>query len=336
MELNSISLGDFTKLATVIWTKAKESVPEFARTSGIFKVIPIPSNTGNTREFSEIDLEEYAARKGQSDQAERAQVQQGYSKTMTSYRVAKDIGISYEMRTQNKYPEIVSRLTNLGKLAPNRMDLDLTHRITFAASTTYTDQDGQTVSTTVGDGYQLAYSAHTLAGSSTTFRNILANNPQLSRGGLEAIESLCVNETYNQFGEKMVMSFDILFTGDDPVTVNMAKELLKSTASVDSGVNTGVPNVYQTKYRHVVLPRLATDANGAPASTKYKYWGLVSSDHSTAYLGVWEEPHLKTPAALNAGEEFSTDDWNYGVRAGYGIVVVSASWFKLSLGDGSA
>lgn len=335
MELNAVTLSDFTKLANVLWQKGLDSVPQTMRKSGLFKEVPVPANSGNTREFSEIDAQEYAKRKGESDQADRAQVQQGYSKTMTMYRVALDIGISYEMRTQNKYPEVTARLTNLGRQVANRMDLDMAHRIGFAASTSYTDMDGQTVATTTGDGYALAYSAHTLAGSSTTFRNILANNPRLSKGALEAIERLQVEETYNQFGEKMVMPFDILWTTDDPNTVNTAKEYLQSTADVE-GSNSGVKNVYMAKYRHVILPRVATTAAGAPDSTKRYYWGTASSQYSTAYLGVWEEPRLKTPTEGANAEDFATDDWNYGARGGYGLAVVSAGWFKMSKGTGEA
>jgi hypothetical protein len=334
MELNTTSLSDFTKLATVIWQKAYDSVPQTMRNSGLFQVVPIPANSGNTREFSEIDTQEYAKRKGESDQADRASVQQGYSKVMTQYRVALDIGISYEMRTQNKYPEVTRRLTSLGEQVANRMDLDLAHRITFAASTSYEDMDGETVTTTVGDGYQLAYTAHTLAGSSTTFSNQLSGNPKLSKGALEGMERLIVEETLNQFGEKMVMPFDILWTTDDPNTVNTAKEYLQSTADVE-GANSGVKNVYMSKYKHVVLPRVATTAAGAVDSTKRYYWGLASSRYSTAYLGIWEEPHLKTPANLNAGEDFATDDWNFGTRGGYGIAIVSAAWFKFSTGLGA-
>jgi hypothetical protein len=168
-----------------------------------------------------------------------------------------------------------------------------------------------------------------------TYRNILSGNPKLSKGALESIERLVVEETYNQFGEKMTMPFDILWTTDDPNTVNTAKEYLQSTADVE-GAHAGIKNVYMSKYRHVVLPLVATDANGATDTDKRYYWGLASSKYSTAYLGVWEAPHLKTPSNLNAGEEFSTDDWNYGVRGGYGIVIVSAAWFKMSKGDGTA
>ena len=95
-------------------------------------------------------------------------------------------------------------------------------------------------------------------------------------------------------------------------------------------------NVYAAKYRHVVLPRVSCDANGVFSSTYRYYWGIASSQYSTLYLGVWEEPRLKMPANLNAGEEFSTDDWNFGARGGYGICTVNASWIKASKGDGSA
>lgn len=335
MELNTITLGDFVKLATVIFLKAADGVVEAARTSGMFRVETVPQNTGNTREYTEIDLEEYANYKGQSDQAARGKVQQGYSKTATLYRIAKDIGISYEMRTQNKYTEVIARLTNLGTLASKRMDLDLSHRITFGTATTYTDMDGRTIDVSVGDTLSLFNTAHTVRGSSVTYRNRLANNPVVSKGALEGIEKLVVEETINQFGEKKAITFDIIFSTDDPVTVNTIRELLKSTASV-SAPNAGVENVYQGKYRHVILPRIATTATGAVDSTKAKYWGLASSMMTSAYLGVHEEPRLKTPTPGSNAEDFATDDWNFGVRAGYFITVVTGSWIKFSSGDGTA
>jgi len=334
MEMNTITIGDFCKLANVLWLKGFESIDQSMRSSGLVKVVNIPANTGNTREFSEIDLQEYAKLKPESDQSERAQVQQGWTKTMTQKRVSLDIGISYEMRTMNKYPEVISKLTGLGRTIGNRMDLDLSHRITFAASTSYTDMDGKTVTTTTGESTStaLADSTHDLRGSTTTYRNILANNPRLSKGALEAMERLIVEETYNQFGEQMQMPFDILFTTNDPNTVNTAREYLQSTADV-GGANSGVKNVYATKFRHVILPRIMLDANGASSSSYRYYWGLASSLYSSFYLGVWEEPRLLNPMEL--GKD-TTEDWDFGARGGYGIVTVSAAWIKLSKGDGTA
>lgn len=337
MELNISILSDFVRNAQIMWLMGKDSVPQVMRGSGLVKEIPVPQMTGNVREFTEIDLNEYARKKGESDQSTRAKVQQGYSKIATLKRISTDIGISFEMRTQGKYYEIKERLTNLGKLAPNRMDLDLSHRIGFGTATTYVDMDGDTVDISVGDTLALFSTVHTLRGAATTFRNRLANSPQLSRGGLEAMETMRIANTYNQFGEKVSSSDDILWTTDDPNTVNVAKELLKATASLESGINTGVPNVYNGKYKHVILPRLATDKDGAPDSTKAKYWGLASSSLSSLMLGVHEEPRMKAPPTEGSNaEEFSTDDWNFGTRAGYLICIVNAVWIAVSLGDGTA
>lgn len=335
MELNSISLPDFVKLANVIWEDSYESVEQTMVNSGLVKSIDIPQNSGNTREFSEIDSNEYLLYKGEGDQARRGKVQQGYSKTMTMYRVAENVGITYEMRTQNKAPEVVARLENAGRKGANRMDLDLTHRLTFGTATSYTDMDGRTVSISVGDALQLFYTLHLLAGSSTTYRNRLANNPALSKGAIEGMERLITENTYNQFGEKVTATFDILFTSDDPNTVNTAREYLRSTASPDA-THAGVVNVYAGKYKHVVLPRLATTAAGAPDSTKRGYWGIASSSMSSLHLGIWERPHLIAPTVGSNAEDVQTDDWEFRSRAGWGIVTVNAAWIKFSSGDATA
>lgn len=336
MELNIATLSDFVRNAEILFLKGLDSVPMAARNSGMFRIDNIPDHTGNTKEYTEMDLEEYADNKREGDDAARARVQQGYSKIGTLKRVSKDIGITYEMRHYNKYLEVVSRLTSLGKLPANRMELDLTHRITFAASTSYTDKNGETVDTTVGDTLALASTAHTVRGAATTFRNILANNPVFSKGASEGMEKMIVENSINQFGEKITIPYDILWTTDDPNTINTVREFLRSTAAPDSN-NAGVINVYQGKYKHVVLPRVATTAAGAVDSTKAKYWGLASSQNSSAFLGINEEPRLKAPSTEgSAAYEFSTEDMNFGTAAGYFIVIPGARWFTISYGDATA
>jgi hypothetical protein len=335
MELNTVTLPVFTRLAGVIFEKAVDMVDKVARNSGLFVVENVPDNSGETRDYTEIDLELYADNKAQGDQAGRAKVELGYNKVVTVKRVAKDIGITYEMRRFNKYPEVIRRLTNLAQMPVNRLELDLSHRIGFGASTSYTDKNGSTVSITCGDSLALFSTAHTLTGSSSTYRNRLAGNPQLSKGALEGMERLITEETINNFGEKVTIPFDILWTTDDPATVNTALEYLQSVAAPDFA-NQGVTNVYKAKYKHVKLPLVPTTAAGAVDNTKRRYWGIASSLISDAHLAIWEEPHLKAPSELNAGEEFSTDDWNFGVRAGYGIGIVTGRWIKFSSGDATA
>lgn len=335
MELNIATLSDFVRNAQILFLKGLDSVPMAARNSGIFRIDNIADHTGNTKEYSEIDLEEYASVKAEGDQAVRARVQQGYSKVGTLYRVSMDIGITYEMRHYNKYVDVISRLTNLGQTAAKRMELDLSLRITFAASTSYTSKEGATIDTTVGDTLALASTVHTVRGSSTTFRNRLANNPLFSKGALEGMEQMIVENSINQFGEKIVIPYDIIWTTDDANTVNTVKEYLRSTAAPDA-LNAGVVNVYQGKYKHVILPRVAVTAAGAVDSTKAKYWGLASSMNSQAFLAINEEPHLKPTNPNGANTDFSTEDWNQGCAAGYFIVIPGARFFAFSSGDATA
>lgn len=335
MDLSTVNLSDFVRNAEILFAKGAATFSPVLRGSGMVREVTIPQNTGNTREFSEIDLELYARFKGERDQSKYGKIQQGYSKTGTLYRVALSEAITYEMRTQGKYLDVQQRLLNLLPTAMRRMELDLSHRITFATATSYTDQDGRTIDTTVGDTLALASTVHIVRGASTTFRNRLANSPQLSRGALESMEKMRVENSINQFGQKVPVSDDILWTTDDPNTVNNARELLQATASVSSGINSGVNNVYQAKYKHVILPLVATDKDGAVDTTKAKYWGLASSMRSAFYLGVHEEAHVISPEEV-AGKDALTDDWVFNVRAGYMIVTPAAAWFSISLGDGTA
>jgi hypothetical protein len=333
--LNTTTLTDFTRNAEILWKKGAEGFVPSMRGSGIVKEMSIPDYSGNTREFSTIDLELYASVKGERDEARYAKSQQGYNKIGRLTRFGKAQVISNEWMTQGKYSEIRNTLTNLLPLAMRRMDLDLQHRFTFATSTSYTDQDGQTVDLTTGDTLALASTSHTLRGSSTTFRNILANNPQVSRGSMEAMEKMRVENSYNHLGQKVPVSDDIIWSTEDPNTVNTIREVLKATASVAVGANDGTPNVYQGKYRHVVLPLVATDANGSVDSTKAKYWGLVDSRNSSLYLGVHQEPYV-IPPSVGDGTNVLTDDLTFNVRASYMIVVPDARFFSISKGDGSA
>ena len=254
---------------------------------------------------------------------------------MTKYRMAENLGLTYEMKHENKYPEIVSTLFNGGRKGPNTLDLDLSMRFAFMTATSYTDAAGRTIATTVGDTFQLAYSAHTLKGSSTEYRNILANNPRLSKGALEGMERLVTENTYNNLGEKMVATFDILWTTDDPNTVNTAREYLQSTAAIEA-TNSGVKNVYQGKYKHVILPRVAMTALGAADSTKRYYWGIASSSLSSFYVGIWEPFHMIAPTVGGNGEDEQTDDMDFRLRMGHGITIVGATWVKCSTGTGEA
>lgn len=330
MKITTVNFNDFVKNMTILWRKGYERVP--MRAKQLYEVI---NNQLYVTDHSSLDGFTYARRKDEGDVYYQENPTQNYSKSITKYRVGLEAVITWEMRTYDKYREINKKLTGLGEATAQRMELDLTHRFTFGTATSYTDMDGSTVSTTVGDGFQLFYSAHTVPGSATTYRNVVANNPVFSKGGLEAAETLFTSQLIDSAGNKVVSMPDTIVTSDDPNTVNTVKEYLNSTASPVSD-NSGVTNVYRAKYNHIVLPLLATTAAGAYDSTKAKYWMLANIAHTDAVCEVSENPHMIAPSMGTNAEDFENDDWKFKSSAAYGIEIIDPKWIVMSAGSGAA
>lgn len=323
--LASASFSQFTDLIRRSWTKTQQMI--VPRAQELFIKDSIGKGQGNTKQYNEIDTQTFAKRKYEGAAASKAAIGVGYNVTMTKKRIAMEIDITQELRDENRYPEVQALITNLEHFCVHRMELDLTHILTFADATSYTNLDGETVDLTVGDGLALASSVHTLKFSSTTYSNRVSGDPIFSRGGIEAAELLAVTNILSNFGERRVLNFNAIVTGDDPNTCNAVKQFLESTSDVDQN-NPAVVNVYKGKYRHIVLPYYHTTAVEAFDSTKRRHWALAAVGMGVngwqAMYGVWEEPHLKEqPAEGKNNEDYHRDVWTYGTRAGYGIKPVS-------------
>lgn len=323
--LNSITFSGLTDLIRKEWVVTQNMIKPQAMQ--IYITDPIGKGQGNTKRYDEIDTETYAKLKRQGEAVSKASVGIGYNKTMIKKRIGLEIDITQEMRDENRYPEVGALITNLTHFCPQRIELDATHPLTFGTATSYTNMDGETVDITGGDGLAVFSTVHTLKYSSTTWSNRVSGDPVFSRGALEAAELLTTTDILSNFGERRVMNFNTIITGNDPVTVNAVKQFLNSTSDVDQN-NPGVMNVYQNKYKHLILPQLATTAMAANDSTKRRYWFLAALQQNAnglqAYYGEWEAPHMvASPASGNNMEDPHRDIWSWGTRAGYGFVFVS-------------
>lgn len=319
--LSSASFPQFADLVRRAWVKTQQMI--VPRAQELFIKDSIGKGMGNSKQYNEIDTQTFAKRKYEGASAQKAAIGIGYNVTMYKKRIAMEIDITQELRDENRYPEIQSLITNLTHFCIQRIELDLTHILTFADATSYTNMDGEVVDLTVGDGLALASSAHTLKFSSTTYSNLVSGAPIFSRGALEGAELLSVTNVLSNFGERRVLNFNAIVTGDDPNTCNSVKQFLESTSDVDQN-NPAVINVYKGKYRHIVLPYYHTTAVEAYDSTKRRHWAFMAIGTGMngwqAYFGVWEEPHLKEqPAEGKNNEDYHRDVWTYGTRAGYGI-----------------
>lgn len=323
--LSSITFSEMTDLIRKDWIVNQGLVKPQAKQ--LYIAEPIGKGNGNTKRYDEIDTETYAKLKRAGEAVTKASVGVGYNVTMTKKRIGIEIDITQEMRDENRYAEVGALITNLTHFCEQREELDATHRLTFGTAVSYTDIDGDTVATVGGDGLAVFSTVHTLKFSSTTWSNRVTGDPVFSRGALEAAELLTTTDILSNFGERRVMNFNTIVTGNDPTTVNQVKQFLNSTADVDQN-NAGVMNVYQNKYTHLVLPYLATTATGANDSTKRRYWFLAALNQGAmglqAYFGSWEPAHMVAmPGSGNNMEDPHRDVWSYGTRSGYGYIFAS-------------
>jgi hypothetical protein len=323
--LNTITFSGMTDLIRKEYVETQKMIKPMAKQLYISDYVG--KGQGNTKRYDEIDTETYAKLKREGEAVSKAKVGIGYNKTMTKKRIGIEIDITQEMRDENRYPQVGALITNLTHFCPQRIELDATHRLTFGTATSYTDRDGETVDLTGGDGLAVFSTVHTLKYSPLTWSNRVSGDPVFSRGALEGAELLATTNILSNFGERRVMTFNTIITGDDPNTVNSVKQFLQSTTDIDQN-NSNVMNVYLNKYTHLILPQLATTATGANDSTKRRYWFLGALNQGAnglqAYYGEWEAPHMvASPASGNNMEDPHRDVWSYGTRAGYGFVFVS-------------
>lgn len=333
-EISLLSYSEFADTTNRRFVEGPALVPDLEEAMSLYMIENVPHGQGDRKVYTEYSGETYARFKAEGADATKTQVVQGYAKTVTARRFGAEIDITAEARMFGKNQEILRKLTDLSTFIPQRLALDLTHRFTFATSTSYVDMDGETVTTTVGDALALTSASHTLAGSSTTYSNVITGNPVFSGSALDTARDQANTQIYNDFAERRVMSFNTVVTTDKASSVRAVRELLNSTAD-PSGAHSGVFNVDKGMFRHVVLPRMATTAAGARDSTKDLYWFYIADGEWESHLCIWEGANLKMPAPGNNGEDLHNDNWTFGVRGSWGIEIVSPKGCLQSTGAGS-
>lgn len=336
---SEISLTTFSVLRDTVARKFYHGVDlEYLReeevTRSLYMVDSMPNGTGDQRVYHEMDGETFARYKAEGSDARKVQVALGYTKTMQARRYAAEIDITAEARMFGKEREILRKVTDLSNFLPQRRSIDMQHRITFALATSYTDMDGESITTTGGDGLAVVSSVHTLTESTSTWSNVITGNPEFSQGALEVALNVGRTNILNNFGGRRHMNFKTIFSTGEAAVVRRIRQLLNSESDTTQN-NSGVLNDYKGRMRHVILQWLDSDANGALDSTKSKYWGLIADGDWEAYLGIWEPDRLISPSSQNNGEDLHNDNWTYGARGTWGLCIVSGKGLLLSTGLGA-
>ena len=318
MPILTSQFNDLVKNALVQWREEYEKVPEQARQ--LYDVVP---NENLTSEHSQIDSPGFARRKDQGGSFVIGSPRQGYTLNLTKSRIGLRDSVTWEMRKYDKYREIEKKMRGLGESTAMRLELDLTHLFTFGLQgASYTNMDGETVDTVTGDAVQIFSNSHTITGSATNVDN-LNGTAAVGRTGFESAERLFRNMV-NMNDVKVVPNPDTIITGDDPAVVNVVNEFLKSQASPDTAER--ADNVYRGKWKHLILPLLATTNLGAPTATGRYYWMLADMKKKDAILEFSEMPTFTMAGPGSSGENFDTEDWMAKSSASYAYGVLDYKW----------
>lgn len=331
--VNSSSYNDFVANVKIEFKKGFDYVAPAARQ--LYTVRNVGGGMGDIFRVEELDGPGLAKRFNEGEDIPNEVINIGYSKNVQVYRIGEAITITWHLRHHGRYPEMMDAVRKCGMGVAERMELDLTHRFTFATVTSYTSMDGLTISTTAGDGLAMLSTAHTVTGVSTTYRNRIATNPAFSIGALEAAESIGSQQMIDNAGRRVFPKYDTIVTGTDATQQNIIQKVINSTSPRDES-NAGVMNPYEKKYKMLVLKFLDSTATSAYDSTKNKYWFLVDSSNTGLYCYVTENPHITAPTPGGAGDNFFNDNWTFKATATFGIELLQARGIIGSTGDGVA
>jgi hypothetical protein len=288
----------------------------------------------SSKRIHEFDRERFAEQKVEGQSSAQRGVSQGYykdveRKTISITRVVS--GEAYQALTAHKLSEYAMQTK---KDIVDKIELDMRNYLGYAtAGTSYTDNGGFTIDLTVGDGFSVFHTAHTLKNSTTTYSNILSGAPTLTNVAMENAEDYFEYNVYDNYGQNIEMSPDTLITTRKAIMVNRVKRLFGSISPESiagtANANSGVTNTYKDKYTHLQI-RFDVDSNGKTNSTYSFYWMLASlnglpEERFQAYYVSWLSP-MVAPA------EVDQDKWimSYTARACYGIAAVSGKGILVS------
>lgn len=278
------------------------------------------------KQINEFDRERLAEQKLEGQASAQRGVAEGYSKRLTRKTISITRKVSGEEYLALKAHQLAENVTAVAEDIVDKIELDMRNFIGMGAGSSYTDNGGFTVDTTVGDGLSLFNSTHTLKNSSVTYSNILSGNPAFSEDAMESAEDYFAYNVLDNYGKRQTIKPNTIITADKATMKNRVMRLLKSISPEaiegTANANSGVKNTYADKYQHLVVEFDVTALDITDA-TKSFYWYLASLGGSPrksfqAYYVKWLSP-MVAPAEVNQ------DAWtlSYTARSAYAIGAVS-------------
>lgn len=327
--ISTADFGDLTKNAKVQWDKVMDQAPRVRNV-----IADIVSVTEENSEHSSISKFPMARRKARGADAQKASTGQGYTVNFTQQTVALQADVEYELRKFDKYNEIMRLIRELSGSTNERMEFDLAAYLTYAWATSYTNIDGETVSTSTPDGLALIDDTHTPNKSADTWSNeIDTTHSPISTSVLEGLE-----QKFNTFldegkGRPLFNRPTHILHGRHSPTKHEISRILKSNQ--EAGTANNDVNTFKGVYTQVEVPYLGYEPSGdslVKNSDKDRFVFLAALDGDTKGLRmeVSEEARLVPPEQV-----FESRTWEYMSQALYDTGLMNPAWIAGTKGDGT-
>lgn len=285
------------------------------------------------KRIQEVDRERFAERKVEGQSSVQRGVSQGYFKDIRRNTISVTRLVSGEAYKALTAHKLAQYATQTSADVIDKIELDMRNFLGYGTSTSYTDNGGFTVDTTVGDGLALFSTVHTLKNSATTYSNILSGAPAFSESALESAEDYFSYNVLDNNGQRITMKPNTIITSEKATMKNrvartfgsMSPEAIEGTANANSGVQ----NTYKNKYKHLVVEFDITALNVSDSTKSFNWYlaalGGMPETSFQAYYVSWLSPQV-APAEINQ------DKWtlSYTARAAYGIGAVSGKGILIS------
>lgn len=276
-----------TKNAFVAWKRGFMSVPAAGRL--VFTVLPVQHKTS---EHSGIDFSPIADTTAEGVNYSSSNPDQTDTLNLTQGKVTSSFEITQEMLKFDRYNMMraLRGMMKLGTACPERLELDTQLLLlSMGFGTSYTDKNGASVTTTVGDGLAVYSNVHTVNGSSTTYDNL--GSIAFGQTGLEATQDLARSFIDHQ-GHIVYVVFDNIYSTSKNQLINLVYEYMNSIDHVEDA-DRGVNSQKRYGYNHIQFHKGDFTALSARDSAKDDYWGMFSAaNREHAVLEVSGDPRM--------------------------------------------
>lgn len=318
----------------------KSFVKETHKSGGDVRTIFMPKTgdwSSSSIRIHEVDRERFAEQKVEGQKSAQRAVSQGYFKDISRKTISITRKTSGEAGMALEAHDLAVWAGSVAKDVVDKIELDMRNFLGYSAgATSYVDNGGFTIDLTVGDGFAVFHTAHTLKQVATTYSNILSGAPSLSESALELAEDYFNYNVTDNYGQKIEMKPTHIITANKATMKNRVRRIMGSDSPEaiegTGNNNSGVLNTWKNRFKHLVI-EFDINALNATNSALSFYWFVAAlqglpEERFQAYYVRWLKPTV-APAEVNQDEWVvsATARACYGLGAvsGKGILVVKAA-----------